>query len=248
MIPLNWDAREYIFPIFELHPGEKDPISGLERSTYRGTGFFVGPKGLAITAAHVLKGIDEGTTNRVLVAVVVVDGKERLCRINKAAPLLSFDVALCSVTIDGSNFLPISTNVVNPGDDVTSIGIPTHRVHGPHLELRVLKGYVTGVYGRLELSFPVPAGMSGAPLFMGQHVVGYATGRVRSETIEEQTEEIIKVTNDKEEIRLTSTSSIVYYGLGYGFSTLEAVRDDQFASGSMLDWISAQGGQVKRRE
>jgi hypothetical protein len=56
--------------------------------------------------------------------------------------------------------------------------------------MRVLKGHATAVMPRLELNFPIPAGVSGSPVMVYTTVVGFATGRVRSEEIDEQSEEI----------------------------------------------------------
>lgn len=57
--------RDYVFPLFEV---EQQDASGLRAGRFLGTGFFVGQRNLALTAAHVLR------STQLPVAVALVDG------------------------------------------------------------------------------------------------------------------------------------------------------------------------------
>ena len=60
---------------------------------------------------------------------------------------------------------------------------------------------------------------------MEGNVVGYATGMVRSEEIDESTEEICEATDHKEVIRITQVKRSLYYGLAFPFSMLADAHD-----------------------
>jgi hypothetical protein len=120
------------------------------------------------------------------------------------------------------------------------IGIPSHEVWGSGNEMRLLKGHVTLSGKHLELNFPVPAGMSGAPVFVNTKVVGYVTGTVRSEEIEEVNEEIEEVENGREVIRISEIRRIIHYGLAYPFSQMSAIRDPVLDGKTLFEFIAAQ--------
>ncbi len=218
------DAREYIFPIFLMAASEATVSTN--GACYLGTGFFVTKHGDALTAAHVLPSPEDIPPGMRLVAVVLRDGREQVAWINQACVLERDDVAIFRVNLDETPPLSCSEATVLPGDDVVCIGIPSHRVHGSGLELRVHKGHVTGVYGRLELNFPVPAGMSGSPVFLKGKVVAIATGRARSEQIDEYREEVVALDNRREQIRISTSTQIIHYGTA---CPLFALKESSFA-------------------
>jgi hypothetical protein len=236
------DTREYVFPIFEISSANN--TVDVATATFLGTGFFVTRRGDAITAAHVLPDPKQLQPGRRIVAVVLVAGKQTVCWITQAAEFAGFDVALIKVNLTETKFLPVDGPEILPGTDVMVIGMPKHSVGRSGLEMRVLKGHVTGVYDRLELSFAVPAGMSGAPVFVGETVIGYATGRVRSEAIEDQTEELVTVADNVEKIRLQTTSSIIYYGLAKEFHALRDIRDPALSNQTLLELIRTRNEQL----
>jgi hypothetical protein len=92
----------------------------------------------------------------------------------------------------------------------------------------------------LELNFPVPAGMSGAPVFVHSKVVGYVTGTVRSEEIEEATEEIEEVENGRKIIRISEIRRIIHYGLAYPFSQMTAVRDPALEGQTLIEFVATE--------
>lgn len=232
------DVREYIFPIFLI--SAQDNSVSLESRTFLGTGFFVTKCGDAITASHVIPTPDEMAEGRRLVAIVQVDGEPKVCWITHAAKFELFDVALFHVNLSQTKYLLASTEQVAWGADIQVLGIPSHEVWGLGKEMRLLKGHVTLSGKRLELNFPVPAGMSGSPVFLQTKVVGYVSGTVRSEEIEETSEMIEEVENGREVIRISEIRRIIHYGLAYPFSQLNAIRDPILAGKTLLEFITAQ--------
>lgn len=232
------DAREYIFPIFSVET-EGDGIY-LESRIFLGTGFFVTKRGDAVSAGHVLLAPNELPADRRLIAIVQCDGEATPCWITKAAKLESFDVALLHVNLKATKYLPLSAQGIMPGTDVQLVGIPSNDINHDGKEMRILKGHVTLSGKRLELNFPVPSGMSGSPVFVGPKVVGYATGQVRSEELEEATETINKLTNEKEIIYITEIRRITSYGIAYAFSAFQNLRDPVLDNKTLLEFVASQ--------
>jgi hypothetical protein len=232
------DGRKYIIPLFVAEADGNTII--LETRKFLGIAFFVTTKGDAITAAHVIPEPSTVKSNQRLIGLVMENGKETLRLITKAAVFDAFDVALIRVDTPNAYYLPISDEHIHAGTDVVVIGIPSHEVIGQGKEMRLLKGHVTLVHSRLELNFAIPAGMSGAPVFVNGKVVAYATGRVRSESIEEQTEEILKLTHAVEQIRIHTTSNVVYYGTAYPFEVLRDLRDPILEGQTLPEFIAKQ--------
>jgi len=231
------DLREFVFPIFLVY-GDDTSFSPQGRE-YLGTGFFITNKGDAATAAHVIP--DQIPPNQRLIAVVVNDGKEIVCWLQSCAKFDAFDFAMIKVNIDSSKFFTVMSERLDLGCDVSVIGIPTHEstlVEAGKKQMRYLKGHVVAGNGKLlELSFAVPAGMSGAPLIVNDNAIGYATGRVRGEELEESTEEVIRVSNQKEVIQLIQTKRITYYGVAREFAEFVHIKFDCFQGLSVLQFI-----------
>ena len=234
--PVLEEVRQYIIPLFTMKADGNGVFVGSRK--FLGTAFFVTRQGDAVTAAHVLPPPASLAEELRLVAVVVIDGKEQVCWVNHAAVFQAFDVALLKVNLPRTKYLSISAEPVLAGTDVQVIGIPNHEVVGAGKEMRILKGHVTFAHDRLELSFPIPSGMSGSPVMAGPFVVGYATGKVRSEEIEDQHEEIVKLTDTREQIRITTTSSVIYYGLAFPFSKLATAHDPILENRTLLEFIA----------
>ena len=231
-------AREYIFPIFSVEA--EDNGVHLDTRIYLGTAFFVTKKGDAITASHVLPIRDELQSKRRLVAIILRDGKETVCWITHAAKFEAFDLALLHVNLDETKYLPLSSQEVISGTDIQIVGIPSNDINRSGKEMRILKGHVTLAWKRLELNFPVPAGMSGSPVFAGSKVIGYATGLMRSEECEEATETIENVTNTKEVVRITEIRRITSHGIAYAFNAHENFRDPVLENKTLIEYITAQ--------
>jgi Trypsin-like peptidase domain len=230
------EAREYIIPLFTAKViGNSVDINSRK---YLGTAFFVTKKGDAITAAHVIPAPEELSENLRLIAVAWVHGKEEVCWVNRAAVFEDCDLALLEINLPDTRFLEISLAEVYAGTDVYAIGMPDHEVSSAGKEMRVLKGHVTLSNKNLELNFPIPSGMSGAPVLVGSEVIGYATGVVRSEVVIDQYESDIKLTNTTEQIQINTISSVVYYGLAYPFYKLKSARSFVLDNKTLSEFIA----------
>lgn len=234
------DARAYVIPIFDVE-ADGGGIR-LESRRFRGTAFLVSPKGDALTAAHVIPGQADLPVGRRLIAVIQQEGRDLVVWVAHAAHFAASDLALVKLNIEGTPFLPLSDESINMGDDVVALGIPDHEVWGGGKEMRVLKGHVTLSHRHLELSFPIPAGMSGCPVFYGTKVVAYATGAVESESLVDSREETIQVTPTKEIVKLTERRSVVSYGLATPLSLFKGHTAPVLDNLTLMDLIRSRGG------
>jgi trypsin-like peptidase len=229
------DSREYIFPIFSVRTQGNSVL--LASRLFLGTAFFVTKCGDAITANHVIPEPEALEAGRGIVAVVLQDGEQKVCWITHAAKFESWDMALIHVNLEHTKYFKITIERIPAGTDVQIVGIPHHEVWNAGKEMRVLKGHVTFSGKYLELNFPVPAGMSGSPLLIGTQVAAYVTGSVRSEEIEETTEEVAEISDKREVIRLSEIRRVVYYGLAYPFSHLRTLSDPVLGGKTLFELI-----------
>ncbi len=232
------DAREFIFPIFSVE-AEGNGIL-LASRVFLGTGFFVTSQGDAITASHVLPKSDEITPPRRLIAIIQKSNEEQVCWINHAAKFEGCDLALVKVNLNDTKYLEISEDNVPAGSDIQLIGIPNHEVWGSGKEMRILKGHVTMSAKFLELNFAIPAGMSGSPIFLESKVIGYAQGVVRSEELQDSSEELEVISNQKEQITLTKIIRMTHYGLAVPFSHLRGHVSPIFDGKTFLSYIQSK--------
>lgn len=209
------DAREYVFPIFSVEA--KDNGVFLESRVFLGTGFFVTKRGDAITAGHVVPAPAQLPTGRRLVAVISRNGSLETCWITQAAKFESFDVALVHVNLAETKFLGISACDVSAGSDLEIIGIPSHEVWSAGKEMRFLKGHVTMAHRYLELSCPIPKGMSGSPVFERGVAVGWAVGNARSQELEDAIEERREESSQGTVVHRTEIRRVLHYGLAHSF-------------------------------
>lgn len=101
--------------------------------------------------------------------------------------------------------------------------------------MEYLKGHIVTFIGdKFELNFPVPASMSGSPVMIDGDVVGYATGRVRSEEVEDSHEEIEEIGNGRERIVITEVRRVTHYGVAYSIAPLLDVDTAIFDGGRTI--------------
>lgn len=213
--------------------------SALIRS-FHGTAFFVNDAGVFITARHVVeKGSD---------AVAGHGGFLGLCvrppggAGNVAAKILSFDHAdppydVSIGTCNGSfpTLLTVKDADVATWRDVATFGYPETALNiSPQafwIYGRGFKGYVHRLvkFGELpagghpnafEVSFAMPPGLSGAPLFLHSEprdvVVGVCVGANRAETVDFDCEEIL----ESGEIRRERRLRVEEYGIAHDLRPL----------------------------
>lgn len=233
------DLREYIFPLFVVHSPSEGTID-LESRKLLGTGFFISNKGDALTAAHVIPSPDSLDAGYKIIAFPVIDGKPIVCWVNKALCFPKEDVALFEVNIKDSKFLFVSNERIYAGTDIATIGYPSHSINHSGLEARVLKGHVTLSHNKIELNFPIPAGMSGSPVIYKDKVIAVSTGRVKSEELIDSFEELAITENQKESIRIIETKNVIYYGLAMPLNGLADRKEAQLNNRSLMEFIEDQ--------
>lgn len=238
------DARSHIFPLFLVtRKGENDVE--LEGRAFLGTAFFVTPKGDAVSAAHVIpppKDIPEG---KVVVAVVQEGDKQLICFISHVAVFPNDDFCLIHLVIEQSKFLEVSDQVISAGTDIQMIGIPSHEVWMKGKEMRMLKGHVSMSGPHLELNIAIPPGMSGSPVFVGSAVVAFASKSIKSEEVEDYSEEIIKLTDTKEQIVITKVTRATHYGLALPFSRYTDTPSPVFGGRTLMQLIAYLKGNAE---
>jgi len=143
-----------------------------------------------------------------------------VCWLTHAAAFKESDLALIHINLEHTKYLALSDEDVTAGSDVQMIGIPSHEVWLSGKEMRILKGHVTLAAKQLELNIAIPPGMSGCPVFLDTKVVAFATGSVKGEEIEDYSEEVEILSNNKEQIRITKVTQVTHYGRVYPFSQL----------------------------
>ncbi len=232
------DAREYIFPLFLVE--SKDNGVLLESRVFLGTAFFVSKCGDAITANHVLPKPNDLPHGKKVVAIVQCGTAQQVCWITHAVAFDGCDLALIHVNLEDTKYLSISDEEVPAGTDVQLIGIPSHEVWLSGKEMRILKAHVTLVAKQLELNIAIPLGMSGCPVFSGTKVVAFSTCSVRSEEVEDYTEEIELLSNNKEQIRITKITRVTHYGMAYPFFKLRDQVSSAFDGRTLTQLIEAR--------
>lgn len=232
------DAREYIFPLFLVESRDNGVL--LEPRIFLGTAFFVSKRGDAITANHVLPKPDDLPPGKRVVAIVQQGPEQQVCWLTHAASFEECDLALIHVNLECTKYLSLSDEDVSAGSDVQLIGIPSHEVWLSGKEMRILKGHVTLVAKQLELNIAIPLGMSGCPVFLGTKVVAFTTSSVKSEEIEDYTEEVELLSNNKEQIRITKVTRVTHYGMAYPFSKLRGQVSPVFDGKTLTQLIEAR--------
>jgi hypothetical protein len=231
------DLRELIFPIFTV-PTLSDNEIHFESRKFLGTGFFVSKEGDALTAAHVIPTPDRLEEDHRLIAVLMHDGEQKVCWINKALIFSENDAALIQVNFKPKKILTIAAENVSAGEDVVTIGFTSHSVNNHGLEARVLKGHVTLAHKNLELNFAIPAGMSGAPVIINNKILAISIGRVRSEELIDYYEEEVKLTNSKEIIKITEIKNVIHYGIALSLSRFCEKSEPQLNNLTVMEYIT----------
>ena len=232
------DAREYIFPLF-LVETEGNGVY-LESREFLGTAFFVSKHGDAMTANHFVPKPESLPANKQVVAIVQRGLEQQVCWITHYACIEKYDFALMHINLQDTKYLILNDEDVPLGSDVQLVGIPSHEVWLAGKEMRLLKGHVTLIAKQLELNIAIPLGMSGSPVFIGTEVVAFATGTVRSEEIEDYSEEIEVIANNKEQIRITKVSRLTHYGMAFPFSQLKNETSPIFEGKTLMQFIESQ--------
>ena len=234
------DARELIFPLFLVDGTDK--TVNTDSGEFLGTAFFVTKKADAITAMHVVPDPKHLPPGKRLVAVVQHGDAPVVCWVTAALVFEQCDLALIHVNLEQTKYLEVNDDEVFPGTDVQILGIPKHEVWMSGKEMRLLKGHVTLASRYLELNIEMPRGMSGSPVFVGTKVAAFASRSISSEEVEEATEEIEQISNDKERIVITKVTRLTHYGLAVPLSNLRGQASPIFDGKpkSLFEFIAAK--------
>ena len=142
------------------------------QTTASGTGFFVTPEGMVITAAHVL-------SDAAGCSIEMADGETLRCSV--AASDTSKDVMMLMVTGTPPAMLRWGSSArVQDGDDISVVSNPLGQLPGTLSRGIVSASRVVNGTRLLQISAPISHGSSGAPLLNAQ---GQVIGVIRS-TIE----------------------------------------------------------------
>ena len=142
------------------------------QTTASGTGFFVAPEGMVVTAAHVL--VDAAGCS-----IEMNDGETLRCSV--AASDTSKDVMLLMVPGTPAAMLRWGSSArVQDGDDISVVSNPLGQLPGTLSKGIVSASRVVNGTRLLQISAPISHGSSGAPLLNSQ---GQVIGVIRS-TIE----------------------------------------------------------------
>lgn len=230
------DLRQYVFGLFLGR--EKETVVDPSSLKFLGTAFFVTKCGDAITAEHILPSTEELEDSECVLGILGVGGKTKAYRVVFAASFAESDLAIFRLQINNTLYLEVSFESILMGTDVIAFGISDHQIYGSGLELRTVKGYTTMPVwrGSQELSFMVPAGMSGGPVLLGTKCVGFLIGNVTSEQVIDQIEEVSEATDNFEKIKIVESREVLHYGVYRPFSIYEGKTSDIF-DGDSLDQL-----------
>jgi Trypsin-like peptidase domain len=212
------DVRQIVFPMIA---GNETP-QGFNRSGFLGTGFFVGRRGLALTAAHVVSSMREGQELRV--ALPTPERTMRARGVRWGVELPGSDILVMRVDVETSACFASRFDRIPIGQDVETAAIPaamleTDSAGATRILMRCAKGYVSHGQDRsIAASFPLLKGMSGGPLIATnpgeQFVAGVFVGQTRGEAIEDQIEEVIDEGGGAKRTHVERISRVEYFARG----------------------------------
>lgn len=189
------DVRRLVFPLI----AGRYAAGGFQRSGLAGTGFFIGQHGLAITAAHVVADLAAG--HDIQAALPTPEGPMRAHAIRWKVSIPNSDISVVRLDADQTPCFAVRFQTPLMGQNVETTAVPesmleTDAAGRTRILMRCAKGYVShGMDGWIAASFPLPRGMSGAPVIVtepdAQYVAGAFVGQLRGEQIEDQIEDIV---------------------------------------------------------
>jgi hypothetical protein len=221
-----------IFPLFVSPEGFPNRI--LE---FLGTGFFVNTTGLALTAAHVLHEKDSALLRGALPSR---SGPTMIGhRILWAAEFPGSDIAAIQLDTPTSICFNPQFEQVPPGQDVHTYAIPESLLEKlPDgmiaINSRVAKGYIShGTRKWVAASFPLPKGMSGAPIVVIENnllrAAGVFAGQNRGEEIEDLVTNVTDEGPNGKHTLVEKTARIEYFARGELLSPYENYIAPEFS-------------------
>ncbi len=237
-----------IFPIINGRKTE----AGVQGLGFAGTGFFISPRGLALTAAHVMLARNDASEKWVTRPETSMGWASR---IEWSVSLPGSDIAVIRVGLDEEPpGFDVHFRDLLLGEDIQTIGLAecdmeTSADGVRYMLQRCARGYIS--HGRDSwgaASFPLPGGMSGSPaLSYGNgvdQVVGVFVGQSRGEVIEDLLEEVIEAEQGNRVTRVERVSRVEYFARVDVLAKHRNFRAPQFGSLTLAELIRAEGGSV----
>jgi hypothetical protein len=236
------DVRQIVFPIIAGTETEH----GFDRKAFLGTGFFIGRRGLALTAAHVALNVDDALQLR-----VGLPTKQRSMLahgIQWGIELPGTDILVMRINVETSACFVCAFDDLPMGTDVETAAIPasmleTDAAGKTQILMRCVKGYVS--YGRanwVAANFPLLKGMSGAPLIATvgdeQYVVGVFVGQTRGEEIEDQFQEVTETGEGKVTTLIEKVARVEYHARGELLAPFADFKAEEFKGLTLRELIA----------
>lgn len=232
------DIRDHVFPIqVGIYPANlASEMFVIDKDSFLGTGFFITRNGVALTAAHCMPD-PEALGGKSLCAGLWDGSRIRAHRVLASAQFGNLDIAVIKIENVESKFLPLSFETLPMAEDVCTVGLPAHLLWNQGIEVRALKGHVTRSGHFLELSFAVPAGMSGSPVLSGKRVVGVLQGNHKAEILEDRIEETVEQTPGREVKRIQEVRAVINYGLATPLHPMRMMKHEIFGEQTFEEFI-----------
>jgi len=244
VVPVSGIATR-IFAIFVI----REP--SLSIIQFRGTGFFVGPNGLFLTAQHVVdKQLEVGESFSILARDPALNEFVAYRILSTEKHQGGFDLAIGTTEFKNTGWFPINHRNLPMGQSFYTYGFPlTERQRGPEgymhytLNPRYFEGYMTREFmyehpgyretPTYELNFPAPEGLSGSPLLVpgSGAVAGVIYGNAESYTIADERE----VVSGTEQL-VTETRKVVQFGLAHVNPTLLDISSAATGGKTLGEW------------
>ena len=237
-----------IFPIFTVNSGFPKRII-----EFRGTGFFVAPRGIFLTAQHVLdRNLAKDESFHIMVEEPYQSEKFSFYRVlDFERDTRGFDLAIGRADFNNSSRFILCKGKLTLGEPLYTYGFPlTEGERRPDgliewkLNPRYFQGYLTRdlLYDHpgykptpsYELSFPAPVGLSGSPLLQlgTMSVAGVIYGNLESYTITDERQ----VDVHREQV-VTETRKIIQFGLAHFHMTLLGIHSTLLDGKTLGDWV-----------
>lgn len=170
--PLLLSLRELALRKEEARSQDSEPPPPSPRAVSAGTGFFIGEKGIVVTALHVVDAAKE-------IQVRLTNGQWLPARILKMSH--ASDVAVLAVERESCPFLRLADmKTLKQGQKVFTLGYPLSGVLGD--EVKYTEGVISSLSGiqgddsLVQITVPIQPGNSGGPLLTEKgEVIGVIT-------------------------------------------------------------------------
>lgn len=238
------DVRRLVFPLYAgTWHGDQFTRCGLA-----GTGFFITRRGLALTAKHVVESLAPGLA--LAAAIPSLEGRLVPHKIVWSLGIPTADIAVIRTELVDSAAYFCKFETVDPGSELETVGVPEWMIRaddrgGHRLSLRTLKGYVQySENASVHASFPLPKGMSGAPMIIDdgleQFVAGVMVGQSRGEQMEDQWEEATEESNGRTVVRRTEIHRIEYSAVAHLLGPYREFTTSEFGRYTLWQLIKVE--------